>query len=197
MVTLSSTLLVFLIIVLSVVSIGGFIYTPSAPKTSTITAGHWSTTQPVCSEKATKCVTDADCSKCEDKDVFDITCKKLSSGKKYCLPRKPTKPCNQKLGGVWTWSGWADTNTKEWECMCTLPEIAGNIGCTKLNPNVCKGGKYNYSAIGSKRGPLPSDCICPENTFQIVTENNVPMCIPKSEGICPDIHTCTMFYSSL
>lgn len=187
-------LLVFAITLLAVVTISGMLYTPRPIGPDFINPVAVST-RPVCSEEPVPCVTDADCSVCQDDKVFEMKCQDIQ-GNRYCLPKTPEQPCNLDLGGQWVWSGWADTNNKEWECLCTYPEIAGNIGCTKLNPNVCRGGIYTFSK-NSTRGPRPEDCKCPENTIRIVTENNVPMCIKRNKTSCRDENTCKRFYSSL
>jgi len=189
-------LLICLICLLTLLTVFGFVYTPRTARTFLNPTA--SRTHPVCSERAVECQNDADCVECADNDVFQIRCEEVGGGKlverkRYCLPRKPDKPCNEDLGGVWTWT----YNNKEWECLCTYPEIAGNRGCTKLNPNVCKGGTYNYSAKRSNRGPIPTDCVCPEESIRIVSEDNVPMCVPTHPGICPDENTCRSFYTSL
>lgn len=187
------------IVVLLFITVFGFVYTPNTLPTFINPAT--TQTNPVCSEQATECQTDADCLKCEDSNVFELKCEEMGGGKltrkKYCLPKKPDKMCNEELGGVWTWTGWASSNNKEWDCLCTYPEISGNRGCTKLNPNVCKGGDYRYSAKKLKRGPIPSDCVCPAGSIHLVSQDNVPMCIPMNPGICPNETTCRSFYTSL
>lgn len=193
-------IVVTIIVLLLCITVFGFVYTPNTP--STFINPATSQTNPVCSEQAVECQTNADCGKCEDNNIFEIRCEEMGGGKltkkkKYCLPVKPEKPCNEDLGCVWTWTGWASSDNKEWESLCTYPEIAGNKGCTKLNPNVCKGGTYNYSAKHSNRGPIPSDCVCPNGSVHIVSEDNVPMCIPLHPDICSDESTCRSFYTSL
>lgn len=152
-------------------------------------------TNPVCSERAVQCVTDGDCDRCQDGNVFEIRCQD-HMGRRYCLPKKPDQPCNMDHGGQWMWTGWADSKNRDWECLCAYPEIAGNKGCTEINPNVCRGGTFTFPK-NSKRGPRPEDCECPPSTFRIVTEGNVPMCIKRNKTSCFDEDTCRQFYSSL
>lgn len=152
-------------------------------------------TDPVCSENPVPCVSDSDCKICVDGGVFEMKCQNLR-GSNYCLPKTPDQPCNLDLGGQWVWTGWADTRNKDWECLCTFPEIAGNIGCTRVNPNVCRGGKYSFTHTET-RGPIPEDCECPTDAIRIVTEGNVPMCIKKNRSSCVDETSCKRFYSSL
>lgn len=189
-------LILTLIAPLLCLSVFGFVYTPKTnpgfinprPRDP----------NPVCSNWAVECKTNGDCAECIDNDVFEIRCQETGiKRKKYCTPKIPDKPCNEDLGGVWVWTGWSSTRTREWECLCAYPEIAGNKGCTKLNPNVCKGGTYGYSAKRSNRGPVPSDCVCSKGSVRITSDNNVPMCIPENPGFCPDERTCRSFYSSL
>jgi hypothetical protein len=154
---------------------------------------------PLCATTPTTCENDSDCTKCLDNTVMRCTSTSTSSVQKFCLPSKPEKPCNEKLGGVWTWTGWGregNHTSAEWECMCTYPEIAGNIGCTRLNPNVCRGGVFSFDASGG-RGPSPNDCVCGPNTFKIITPSNVPQCVPKNEWYCHDLESCKNFYGGI
>ena len=142
--------------------------------------------RPICTEQAYTCTTDKDCEKCIDSNSFELKCQphKIDTGmQKYCLPVKPKKECNEKLGGVWTWTGWGESGTKEWDCLCVYPEIAGNRGCTRLNPGVCDKGTYTYDARGSSRGPSPDDCKCAEGYDKIVANPDIPMCIKHTDGI--------------
>lgn len=161
---------------------------------------------PLCMNKPVECHNDKDCRICAD--ALEMKCIELKRGphqqeaygnnvhQKYCLPVKPQKPCNEKYGGIWTWTGWAE-DRKEWDCLCTYPEIAGNIGCTSLNPNVCKLGKYTYDARTATRGPMPDDCECAAPDYiKIITDTNVPLCIKKGPGYCPDDQVCHKFYAS-
>lgn len=186
-------LLTVVISLLVALTVFGLVYRPSSTGPDFIDPVKVALS-PICSEQPVPCINDSDCQHCRDANVFEMKCEGLDD-RRYCLPTKPEQPCNEKLGGVWTWSGWADTRNKEWECLCTYPEIAGNRGCTKLNPNVCRGGTYTYKP-SMDRGPLPSDCKCPRNTVQVVTEGDVPMCIARNKGSCFDEATCKRFYKS-
>ena len=144
-----------------------------------------------CVKTPVECQSDEDCSKC--KDTIKLTCQ-VHNKRKYCLPLKPDRPCEPKYGGIWTWTGWTNPQLQEWDCLCLHPEISGIEGCTQLNPDVCKNGVYTYNAETMKRRPLPSDCKCNENQVKIVS-NNIPKCITKNEGYCPNAHVCELFYS--
>lgn len=187
-------ILVIVIVLLTVLTITGVFYEPATVGPDFLDSTGVAV-NPVCSEEAVPCLTDGDCASCQDGDVFEMKCQELR-GRRYCLPKTADQPCNTELGGQWVWTGWADSGNKEWECLCTYPEIAGNKGCTKLNPNVCKGGKYRFSK-NSTTGPVPEDCECPTDTIRIVTEGNVPMCIKKNKTSCRDETTCRQFYSTL
>jgi hypothetical protein len=199
--TLRTSIIVGIIGVLTLLAIIGFTYYP--PVISGYINPNAQPKDPICSETPIECNIDDDCGKCIDSEAYNIKCTTLKRNsnqskhygeeKKYCLPEKPEKPCNEKLGGVWTWTGWASKGG-EWDCMCTYPEIAGGNGCSKLNPNVCKGGKYTYSAIGADRGPRLTDCECPPTHIRIHTNKGIPMCIKKNKGSCPNEAICQSFY---
>ena len=197
-----ATISIIFIISLSCLIIIGLFIHPIA-KTVYINP-HSHTVNPICMDTPIECHTNDDCNKCAD--GIQLKCMELKRGShqqevygnihnKYCLPEKPTKLCNEKYGGIWTWTGWA-TNRKEWDCMCTYPEIAGNNGCTHLNPNVCNLGKYTYDARTATRGPIPADCECAPNYIKIVTDTNVPLCVKKGDGYCPNDKICNEFYLS-
>lgn len=150
---------------------------------------------PNCSETAVSCEVDSDCAGCADSALFKLTCQSSGAGddeKKYCLPERPKKPCNERNGGVWSWTGWSLSGNAEWECSCAFPEYYGNTGCTQLNPDVCAGGSFVYD---SATGVAPSqiNCDCPEGTVKIEIEK-IPRCIPKNDTLCPDPETCRKFY---
>lgn len=190
-----------IIIILTLLSVLGFIYKP-VPKQVYINP-NVTPIDPVCQNQPVECDTDNDCNKCIDNEKMNCVImnrnknqeEKYGKAKKYCLPLKPSQPCNETLGGIWTWTGWSDPIRKEWDCLCTYPEIAGNKGCTKLNPNVCKNGVYKYNAINAIRGPSPKDCECASNSQRIITSTNVPLCVPKGDGYCANEQMCTNFYT--
>jgi hypothetical protein len=191
-----------LIVILTFLILVGLITKPKAhtnyinPSTSAL--------NPLCMDTPTECLSAKECESCSDGVAMDcVELKRNPHQKKaygnihskYCLPVKPDKPCTERLGGIWTWTGWA-SNRKEWDCLCTYPEIAGNIGCTRLNPNVCKDGVFAYDATTATRGPTPNDCQCYSGYTKIVTDTNVPLCIKKADGYCSDERVCRNFYSS-
>lgn len=200
---ITTTIIIVLIICLSCLAIIGLFVKPK-PQTRYISplTDH---INPLCMDKPIECHTDNDCHKCTD--GVEIKCVELKRGphqqetygnihNKYCLPVKPDKPCNEKYGGIWTWTGWAE-DRKEWDCLCTYPEIAGGAGCNHLNPNVCNLGEYTYDARTATRGPIPDDCKCAAPHYtKIITDTNVPLCIKKGDGYCPNDQVCRRFYSA-
>jgi hypothetical protein len=160
--------------------------------------------KPVCQKEIIKCNTDSDCAKCTDN--VEIKCveidrtsdhsKQYGVGGKYCLPEKPSSGCNAKNGGIWTWTGWSDTERMEWDCLCTYPQIAGGAGCQDLNPNVCAGGTWTYDATTATKAPSVLDCTCPKDFHLLSTEpTGVPLCVPHMDLVCQDEATCETMYS--
>jgi hypothetical protein len=145
----------------------------------------------VCQQSMTACETNADCSVCID-DV-EMTCQPLSRyspdqeqlfGKsgKYCLPEKARAPCNEKNGGVQVWTGWADTERMEFDCLCTYPDYYGGAECENLNAGVCNGndGSFQFDARVSTAPPGPANCNCPSDTHMVVRKiGQTPICIPE------------------
>jgi len=155
-----------------------------------------------CSTTPQLCTQDKDCKSCREANEVEVTCQDINrsvlqakkygkTGGKYCLPKKADQPCNEKLGGMWTWSGFSGLDglpsSQEWDCLCTLPEIAASNGCA-LNSNICKGGKFEYDSQGAQSNtpPLPVHCTCPEGHVKIWTENGAILCVPYSPGFCAD-----------
>lgn len=150
-----------------------------------------------CLSDAQPCTSDVDCLLCTDKGSYQFDCQKPVSnqkGQSYCLPRKPRAPCNEKLGGVWAWTGWRD-NTQGWTCNCIYPEIAGTPGCKVPNPQVCSQGQYTFDA--TKGPPRPLDCTCPANSTLVVSRSQVPLCIPRDAGLCSSDRVCKEALESL
>lgn len=146
-----------------------------------------------CLSEGQPCTSDVDCLLCTDKGSYQFTCQKASKhSHSYCLPKKPNTSCNEKLGGTWDWTGWRDT-IQGWACNCIYPEIAGTSGC-KINSHVCSKGRYAFDA--TKAAPQPSDCKCPLNSYLVVSRNQVPLCIPKDNGLCSSDGVCKKAYQT-
>lgn len=120
-----------------------------------------------------------------------LTCQRVSSdlADKRCLPKVPDHPCNEKLGGVWVWSG------TKWFCKCTYPEIVGSNGCQQVNPNVCQGGKYTFDARKGKP-PNLQDCQCKKGSIRFLDSHSIPVCItPQKNSPCYSKGSCAILYS--
>jgi hypothetical protein len=144
-----------------------------------------------CQPGKVTCRDDVDCLQCSEKLKENLTCQKVSSAlpERRCLSGKPVEPCNEKLGGVWVWSGTG------WFCSCTYPEIAGGKGCQKVNPNVCQGGRYTFDA---RKGQPPSltDCQCRKGSFRFLNSRFIPVCVtPDKSSPCYSKGSCAHLYS--
>jgi len=151
----------------------------------------YSKTKAPCQTGKVTCKDNVDCLHCSEKLKVSLTCQKVSSdlSEKRCLPRKPLEPCNEKLGGVWVWSG------TKWFCTCAYPEIAGGKGCQKVNPNVCHGGKYTFDA---RKGQPPNvkDCQCKKGSFRFLNSRSIPVCVTPIKGSpCYSKSSCVHLYS--
>lgn len=198
--------IVILLIVLTVLIILGISYTPQLKQVfidpGTVDAN------PICQFEPTTCNNDQDCTKCSDNEEMycvslnrnEDQAKMYGKSQKYCLPKLPESGCNTKNGGIWTWTGWSDTNRMEWDCLCTYPEISGNPGCTELNPNVCQGdgAVWNYDASLSSTNIAPTfkNCKCGPNTTLLATTTGVPLCVPNSKFLCDSKESCEKMYSN-
>ena len=104
----------------------------------------------------------------------------------------PDKPCNKKNGGIWVYSGNPESETMDWECLCTYPQIAGNAGCEDLN--VCKNETWTYDAvINSDRAPSKDDCKC-DNGYNLLAYDDDSFICVNSE-ICDNKEQCELLYS--
>lgn len=191
------------IIILSILLIFGILFVPSLADPG-FTPGI-ENQNPNCQRKQVECTTDDDCKICTDNE--EMKCIPLVRNKdqsvtygptkSYCLPVKPEQDCNKKNGGIWSWTGWSDTNRMEWDCLCTYPQIAGNSGCTNLNPNVCKGGAWSYDATTANVAPTSKNCKCPNNTQLLVTTpSDIPICVPNNKFLCDGKTMCESMYSN-
>lgn len=207
--TITRGLLIGLLVVFSLLAIlviWGIVYRPKFVQTY-VEPGAGGDTKPLCLATPVPCETNEDCQACGDN--VETQCVELARhtpeqekvyGKsgKFCLPAKPEQKCNEKLGGLYVWTGWSEINRQEFDCLCSYPEIAGGPGCSQLNPNVCQGGTYTYDAVKDKRGPKPSDCKCGSGHNLMVprgVEGAVPLCIPADEWLCKDKAMCEGMYS--
>ena len=191
----------FLVIlfVVTFLVIFGLVYHPK--ETAVIINPQHGTNGVNCLTTGTPCETNGDCSVCTD--GVEMTCQPLNRyspeqeklfGKsgKYCLPTKPRAPCNEQHGGVQVWTGWADTERMEFDCLCTYPDYWGDSGCQYLNAGVCNGndGTFEFDATTSTEPPGKDNCHCPSGTTMVVREiGGSPLCIP--EKIYPNYYSGT------
>ena len=122
-----------------------------------------------CYSEKVSCTNTEDCKK-DCLENLETVC-----NNKICGPPHPTDiPCNHANGGVFSWTGWKETENMRWECECMYPEIAGGAGC-ELNPNVCKGGTWTYNATNNPSYPPDHHyCNCSDNQQLIETADGIP-----------------------
>ena len=105
------------------------------------------------------------------------------NGENVCLPKEPDISCNTKNGGKYIWTGYGFTQSKDWECLCTRPEIYNGPDCNIKNPSYCSNGTLSDNI----NDPLSNICNCgdPKSNKLLFRYNNTPMCIstdPKQGG---------------
>lgn len=101
-------------------------------------------------------------------------------GEYVCLPSGPNIDCNEKNGGKYIWTGYGFTQKKDWQCLCTRPEIYNGPNCDIKNPSYCNGGQ-----VTDIKSTLKDICKCPDGTSLLFRINNTPMCvsdIPEGGG---------------
>lgn len=157
-----------------------------------------------CQREPVKCNTVEDCNDvcldnikldCIEVNTDDLSNSNSNSKQKYCLPKKPDIPCNEKNGGVWSWTGWASSDHMEWNCLCRWPSYFGGKGCEELNPGICgKGMGTNYEGTftmpaDSNKPPTQENCECPNGTSKLITfPSQYPLCVPNQ--ICNNKNSC-------
>jgi hypothetical protein len=103
------------------------------------------------------------------------------NGENLCLPKAPDINCNSENGGRYIWTGYGFTQSKDWQCLCTKPEIYNGPDCNTRNPSYCSNGTLSKNLDD----PLSSICQCGPGTSLLFRNNNTPMCIstdPKDGG---------------
>lgn len=109
-----------------------------------------------------------------------VNIRPINSQEGVCVPSQSTKipDCNKKNGGMLVWTGWTNPDVMEWTCICQYPDFASGPTCETINPNVCKGGTFNW-----KDNQLPTDaeCSCDKDNILVKDYRGVPYCIPKDE----------------
>lgn len=114
---------------------------------------------------------------------------------KYCIPASAIasmKTCNVAHGGIPIFSGWSGiANHMEFDCMCAYPEWANSRVCDSntgacttscsLNPDICKGGKFNWDLTKKVQPPIAELCECAAGDTMVIDNAGLPRCVP--EGI--------------
>lgn len=107
---------------------------------------------------------------------------------KVCAPRDAVMKCGRNLGGVLTWSGWADADRMDWNCLCQFPSYASNDNCSQFNAGICSAydsasakSKSFYSWNVSMGSPEMGSCQCPTGTTrQTSAINQMQRCVPNN-----------------
>jgi hypothetical protein len=165
----------------------------------------------LCTEEITTCATDADCqSLCKEQQRgMNMACVQIAdpsdkSGQlpksKVCAPREAIMKCGKNLGGVLTWSGWANPDRMEWNCLCQFPSYASNDNCSQFNSGICSAynatqnkfvSGYNWNV--SMGRPEWGSCTCPTGfTRQTSLSNQIQRCVPNEiSGLYADLQTAS------
>lgn len=146
-----------------------------------------------CDIEKVPCAIDSDCSNsCMDVSGTEFVCKtfgrknekdvkKFGPPERICVPKETGSKCNEKTGGILSWTYQAEPDRMEWGCMCSYPDWAaapGPDGMCSLNPDVCKGGTFTWDATTGD-DPSPNHCICPKGTTRMVhIGSQIPICVP-------------------
>ena len=207
---LAMGILILILIIITLLIIGGVKYTPKFKQISIDPMDEFGF-KAFCQSVQTSCNVDEDCKKkcddnielkCVDLDRTDPQAALYGASGKFCLPEKPAQICNTQNGGIWAWTGWSSTDRMEWDCLCTYPQIAGGAGC-ELNPNVCNNGTWSYDAINNfDEAPNSSFCKCPDDYQKLETiggsgsVGGYPICVQRSDWLSKTPEMATTMYSN-
>lgn len=111
-------------------------------------------------------------------DTEQMKCVNVN-GENLCLPREPDINCNSENGGKYIWTGYGFTQSKDWQCLCTRPEIYNGPDCNIKNPSYCSNGTL-ASDINT---PLRNICRCENGTELLFRNNNTPMCVSNDPNM--------------
>lgn len=202
---LTKMLVIFFIISFSLI-IFGILHRPKL-KPIKITSGSGSFNKSCLSEKIS-CNTDYDCmeSCSEAQEGEEIICKSLpeidtltetqrkltglqaTNPSSYCVPAKAVNSCDISHGGIPTYSGWSNPGRMEFDCMCAYPLWASSRICDKqgncsgscmLNPDVCKGGVFDWDLTKKVEEPRASLCTCGSGDTLLIDNFGLPRCVPE------------------
>ncbi len=120
----------------------------------------------------------------------------------YCVSEKAKIDCNSKHGGIPVLNG----SDMTFECLCSYPLWANGRKCEKdenkdgntcvssceLNPDICKGGTFNWDLTKVSEEPTASLCECGIDNELIETVDGLPRCVPvQMRNFYSDIETET------
>jgi hypothetical protein len=118
-----------------------------------------------------------------DKEAIDIKIIDIDtqSEEGVCAPANKNElpKCDITKGGMLVWSGWTQPEADMgWQCICNYPAFASGEGCSKINANVCIGGKLDW-----KENQLPTEatCTCDKDMTEIRDYRGVPYCVPSEK----------------
>jgi hypothetical protein len=111
---------------------------------------------------------------------------------KYCVPEKAQLDCNVATGGIPVFSGWGGGDTMGFECLCSYPLWASSKRCQEdeqggiycqgnclLNPDICRGGVFNWDLTKQTEEPTAELCTCADGDALIVDDSGLPRCVPE------------------
>ncbi len=148
-----------------------------------------------CTKEPVKCKNKQEClDMCNEVDTIEIDCIEVprtklqqgdfGEGGKFCLPVLPKKTCDINNGGVLTYTGYAETDNMEWDCLCMYPGYFGNEGCTDVNAGICNGndGSFKWDATATNaKAPSIDNCKCPAGTYLLQDKiSKSPTCVPSN-----------------
>lgn len=133
----------------------------------------------MCSSEKVSCDPN-DVNSCENQcgDTEQMKCINVN-GENLCLPREPDINCNSKNGGRYVWTGYGFTQSKDWQCLCTQPQIYNGPDCSIKNPSFCSNGNL----ADDINTPLRDICQCDEGTALLFRDNNTPMCVSNDPSL--------------
>jgi hypothetical protein len=111
---------------------------------------------------------------------------------KYCVPEKAKLECNVGTGGIPVFSGWGGGDTMSFECLCSYPVWASSKKCEEkdgsiycegnclLNPDICRGGVFNWDLTKNSEEPTAELCTCADGDVLIVDDTGLPRCVPEN-----------------
>lgn len=137
----------------------------------------------------------------------------------FCLPTKPTTACtqlptdsNERMQGVWRWTGWAGVNVQNWECACPYPAFypmdmgtGTSAGACKKSSSLCRGGTWTYPCKRNPEDPAEitcelsteeknalqgadvlthGQCAC-EDGDRVALDGGLPVCVPDTCAVLP------------